>query len=344
MRLLAFALLSVFSAAAVAQNSSVSTILPTTPSSPAAPAGLWLFAGANGAIINSDVLDNLNNGDLFGMRIGGSVYRPEWLYNVGLDLDAMKLEGGSRSNNWALDLAARYRMTDRWSAGPEMVTYIHSGNNISGKGEDLTPFIGAGLTRDIPFTSTLMRVGGRALIDTTIEGQTATMAQLYLELGSNFSEPTRVTEQHEPALDDESFVSEAPAPAAAPAADNSGVVEIMTFNFDVSSAKLARQNQARLAKLGKILKANQGLYQKLEIVGHTDRTGTDKINNPLSRSRAITVAEVMKSVGVNKRGISGRGSHQPVSESDLAANRRVELILTGVKDKAAIENLVKTVQ
>ena len=69
----------------------------------------------------------------------------------------------------------------------------------------------------------------------------------------------------------------------------------------------------------------------VSIVGHTDSTGSDAINNPLSVNRAASTRDYLAARGVatNRIGISGQGSRQPVaengSESGRAKNRRVEI-------------------
>lgn len=81
----------------------------------------------------------------------------------------------------------------------------------------------------------------------------------------------------------------------------------------------------------------QGLGQQpntdVRIVGHTDSTGSDAINNPLSVSRANSVRDYLSSRGVDAARVrtEGHGSHEPVMTNDTdagrAANRRVEIFL-----------------
>jgi outer membrane protein OmpA-like peptidoglycan-associated protein len=76
-------------------------------------------------------------------------------------------------------------------------------------------------------------------------------------------------------------------------------------------------------------------YQKtlIEIVGHTDITGTDAINLPLSERRASSVGNYLQSQDVLTQRIStyGAGSRYPVASNDTASgralNRRVEIAL-----------------
>lgn len=81
----------------------------------------------------------------------------------------------------------------------------------------------------------------------------------------------------------------------------------------------------------------QGLGQQpnteVFIVGHTDSTGTDAINNPLSVARANSVRDYLATRGADTRMIrtEGRGSREPIASNDTAAgraaNRRVEIFL-----------------
>ncbi|BAL93431.1 OmpA family protein [Rubrivivax gelatinosus] len=79
----------------------------------------------------------------------------------------------------------------------------------------------------------------------------------------------------------------------------------------------------------------KGLDQTMHvrIVGHTDSTGSDAINDPLSLARARTVRDYLEDRGVpsSRLEIAGRGSREPVadngSDAGRAKNRRVEIFL-----------------
>lgn len=72
---------------------------------------------------------------------------------------------------------------------------------------------------------------------------------------------------------------------------------------------------------------------EIRIIGHTDSTGSDAINNPLSEQRAASARDYLASRGVDYRRIvtAGRGSREPIadnsSEAGRAKNRRVEVYL-----------------
>ncbi|MEP7283892.1 MAG: OmpA family protein [Rubrivivax sp.] len=71
----------------------------------------------------------------------------------------------------------------------------------------------------------------------------------------------------------------------------------------------------------------------VRIVGHTDSTGSDAINDPLSVERARTVRNYLEDRGVpsGRLDIAGRGSREPIadntSDAGRAKNRRVEIYL-----------------
>jgi outer membrane protein OmpA-like peptidoglycan-associated protein len=71
----------------------------------------------------------------------------------------------------------------------------------------------------------------------------------------------------------------------------------------------------------------------VRIVGHTDSTGSDAVNDPLSLRRAESVRNYLsdRGVGAGRIEVAGRGSREPVASNDTAEgrakNRRVEIFL-----------------
>lgn len=70
---------------------------------------------------------------------------------------------------------------------------------------------------------------------------------------------------------------------------------------------------------------------EVRIVGYTDSTGSDSINNPLSLDRATSTRNYLTSRGVSgaRIQVEGRGAREPVATNDTAdgraRNRRVEI-------------------
>lgn len=69
------------------------------------------------------------------------------------------------------------------------------------------------------------------------------------------------------------------------------------------------------------------------IVGHTDSTGSDAINNPLSLDRATSTRNYLTSQGISgaRIQVEGRGSYEPIADNGSsygrARNRRVEIFV-----------------
>ena len=78
---------------------------------------------------------------------------------------------------------------------------------------------------------------------------------------------------------------------------------------------------------------NQNPVTMVTIIGHTDSTGTDAINNPLSVNRAASTRDYLVARGVagNRIGIDGRGSREPIADNNTvdgrSKNRRVEIFV-----------------
>ncbi|NMM10815.1 MAG: OmpA family protein [Polaromonas sp.] len=76
---------------------------------------------------------------------------------------------------------------------------------------------------------------------------------------------------------------------------------------------------------------NQNPITTVTIIGHTDSTGSDAINNPLSIDRAAAARDYLVSRGVAFQRIAtdGRGSREPVADNNTQQgrdkNRRVEI-------------------
>jgi outer membrane protein OmpA-like peptidoglycan-associated protein len=113
-------------------------------------------------------------------------------------------------------------------------------------------------------------------------------------------------------------------------ADNQLRVQVPSdISFAVNSAAIE-------PRLRPVLDAfAQGLdpRTRVRIVGHTDNTGSDAINDPLSLRRAESVRGYLEDRGVagGRIEVAGRGSREPLVANDSAENRarnrRVEIFL-----------------
>ena len=101
------------------------------------------------------------------------------------------------------------------------------------------------------------------------------------------------------------------------------------FSFDVGRADIRAPMRPVLDEFARGLDP----AMVVRVVGHTDSTGSDAINYPLSVSRAESVRNYITAKGVSPLRVvtEGRGSREPVASNDSVAgraqNRRVEIFL-----------------
>jgi len=115
-------------------------------------------------------------------------------------------------------------------------------------------------------------------------------------------------------------------------ADNRLKLEIPSdISFDTNRADIKPNFRPVLDRFSASLVEHP--YTQVTIVGHTDNTGSDAINDPLSVSRAARTRDYLVTRGVasNRFNIDGRGSHEPLvantSDANRAQNRRVEIFV-----------------
>jgi OOP family OmpA-OmpF porin len=103
------------------------------------------------------------------------------------------------------------------------------------------------------------------------------------------------------------------------------------IEFETGSAVIRPESDKMLDEIFESAVVAEGL--KLGIYGHTDNSGSDDVNVPLSEKRANAVREYLvgKGLAVGRIETKGYGSGKPVADNSTAAgrsrNRRVEIVL-----------------
>ena len=116
---------------------------------------------------------------------------------------------------------------------------------------------------------------------------------------------------------------------------NDGEAIKVTFDsgilFAVNSSTLNQTSRNALTQFANTLKTYPDT--DVQIFGHTDSSGNDNINIPLSKDRAGSVQTFLRGQGIeNSRMVAeGLGSSQPVADNSTTAgrtlNRRVEIFI-----------------
>jgi outer membrane protein OmpA-like peptidoglycan-associated protein len=104
------------------------------------------------------------------------------------------------------------------------------------------------------------------------------------------------------------------------------------FTFDPGSAAVKPQTDATLLEIARTVKTKNQTF--VDVLAHTDTSGSPEVNQALSTKRAAAVATYLGTHGVTKARIAskGLGESSPlynpdVSETQKAANRRIEIRL-----------------
>ena len=99
--------------------------------------------------------------------------------------------------------------------------------------------------------------------------------------------------------------------------------------FAVDSSAIQPSFQTTLSNVANTLAQYEKSY--VDVLGHTDSTGSDAYNQALSERRAEAVANFLANSGVQRARLAtrGYGESQPIAsnatEEGRAANRRVEI-------------------
>jgi outer membrane protein OmpA-like peptidoglycan-associated protein len=105
-----------------------------------------------------------------------------------------------------------------------------------------------------------------------------------------------------------------------------------TFTFDTGSAAVKATTDATLLEIARTVKTRNRTF--VDVLAHTDSTGSPQTNQALSDKRAAAVASYLAGHGVAKARIASKGLGETTplynpetTETQRAANRRIEIRL-----------------
>jgi len=106
------------------------------------------------------------------------------------------------------------------------------------------------------------------------------------------------------------------------------ICAINQINFETGSSKLTAQDKVYLDEMVILMETNELI--NIRVNGHTDNVGGEEYNTSLSRDRAKSVHDYLKSKGIDSSRLSFAfyGSRRPIADNNTekgrAINRRVE--------------------
>jgi len=118
-------------------------------------------------------------------------------------------------------------------------------------------------------------------------------------------------------------------PAAPTPAEPAGTALGLNILFEYNSTNVLAESVPYLERLGEVLSLPENQGKVVNIIGHTDASGSVEYNQQLSEQRALAVGQYLVStwqIDPNRLGVEGRGKSQPLAGTDpfASVNRRVE--------------------
>ncbi|WP_264878171.1 OmpA family protein [Vibrio agarivorans] len=226
-----------------------------------------------------------------------------------------------RVSAWTLAPKFTYHFNDLWGIYAKVGgAYVDIGND-----ENDWSYLGAAGLELTPHPKVAVRLEYQTLTDLSYEviraqGNSATLGVLY-KFGA--SEPAVVAPPPEP--------EQLPEPEPEVQTMKHQTAKMGEETFALNSAELTEAAQSDLDKLAAFL--NKYPQSNVELVGHTDSSGSDEYNQQLSEKRANAVADALVERGISEDRITARGVGESELEYDESTpegrkkNRFVEIIV-----------------
>ncbi|MBC7371543.1 MAG: OmpA family protein [Bdellovibrionaceae bacterium] len=359
-----------------AQDSTTESSAMTLPTAGARnvydPVGWFPFLGVSGGYMSDANNQNLTEGSPTEFRLMGSRFNEtrRSVLDLGIGFMGNSFEDKSVTRNnfisgGVAEVAWRYNTANRWQFGPIADAYYTGANNrFASTDPNWTSFAGVQILKEFPIRdASMFRVGLKGLTDLSVKNADINTVMLDLQWGFGSEKKTTPVSAVEPAA----------APAIADTAtsgtgavygttsNSARVIETDAANgtmtirdenrmqFDSGASTLDQENQGFVHTVGAAIAERPDLFDRVEVVGFADQTGSDETNMRVSKQRAQSVATLLRESGVDGAKItsSWKGASEPLYQSllpeDLQQNRRVDILFHGVKDQAALADLLNSI-
>lgn len=342
------------------QDTATTSALEVTKEEAAkAPAGLLPYLGLAGGYTGYDTLNSVEGSPASLKLLGSYYFESPYVIDIGYGVNNQQFIQPSRSQDsantgGALELAARYRWESRWQAGIVGNTLFEQGKNLSADQGD-AQFVGLQVLREFNMThSWLARIGARAMGLTNNTGNLVTMYLVDLQIGWNpgaYKPSVRQTAEQESPIKREPATAPARPVAAAeptPILKDISLSSLSAgegaFQFQSSRVALSTKDKARLSRVAKALNENKDLFDRVEVHGYTDTTGSANLNQRISQERANQVRSALRRGGLRDVNVVAMGKGSADSTGNMNTDRRAELVFIGVKDEAKLKEVLSNIQ
>lgn len=305
------------------------------------PLGWWPFLSVNMGLLDFDGENSAGDGHNLQVKGLLSYYDlgRQFTFEGGFGLQ--NSEAGDRSTTSGLvEAATRYRWLNRWEAGPLVNFFIGNGDDYGSSNEDLTTFIGANLLYHVPLENgDLLRLGGRWMTDVGIPGEASNIVMFEVHYGLPLGQSSAPAAQRpQPRTDHLARLAFESSEWSGPQ------LAYSTRQVDPNSS-----DRRKVSQLAQRLLQQEGLVERIRVIGHADERGSTYANQMLSQARAQSVANALIFAGFPKDRIEvvAAGESRPLisgpTQEAWEKNRRVELEFKGVRDLSQLQSTLQEV-
>lgn len=335
------------------------------------PVGWFPFLGISGGYMSDANNENLTEGAPTEFRLMGSNYNESRRSVLDLGLGFMgnsfedkKVTRNNFISGGVAEVAWRYNTASRWQFGPIVDAYYTGENNrFDSTDPNWTSFAGVQILKEFAVRkASIVRVGLKGLTDLSVKNADINTVMLDLQWGFGSENPSTPVSSVEPVV--APAMTETTTPIENPYGTAGGAGSIIEtdaaagtltvrdesrMHFESGVATLQGDSQEFVQTVATAVAARPDLYDRVEVVGFADQTGSDETNMRISKERARSVAALLRSSGIERSKVttSWKGASEPLYQSllpeDMQQNRRVDIIFHGVKDQTALAQLMNSV-
>lgn len=325
-----------------------------------APQGMLPFLGLGGGYTGYDTLGAVEGTPATLKLLGSYYFDNPIVADIGYGVNNQQFTQASGNQDTAMtggafELAARYRWDNRWQAGIVANHLFEQGKNLSAEQGD-AQFAGLQVLREFNMTSSwLARIGARAMGLTNNTGSLVTMYLVDLQIGWNpgaYKPSVRQTAESETPVQrpTERFEPARPVTQMEPVSPLKDIAfsNLMaterTIQFSTARTSLSNRDEQKLSRVAKVLSENKDLFDRVEVHGFTDSSGSSSINQKISQERANQVRSILRKGGLSGTDVVAMGKGSSESTGDMESDRRAELIFIGVKDEQKLKEVLSGIE
>lgn len=356
-------LLCAATAASANQDTTTSALEFSREETATRPSGLLPFLGFGGGYTGYENVSGVEGTPASAKLLGSFYFDAPIVADLGYGVNNQQFISSdvaeSAITDGVLEFAVRWR-GDYWQAGVIGNQFYNQGEFYSADQAD-AHFAGLQVLRQFNMSpSWLARLGARAQALTNNTDGNVMMYLVDLQLGWNPGAYKPSVSQSPVAsldsMDEDMMEEDSAATRTTPARPVAEVVPEpalrdvsyaalaggTAITFQTSRTALNANDQRKLNQVAKVLADNSDLYERVEVHGYTDATGSDTINQRISQQRAESVGSILRRNGVSDVVAVGKGSAD--STGSMNNDRRAELVFIGVKDEAKLQEALSAVQ